>query len=60
MSRIVSRTSFPPVGRRFGRRAAVAAFGMDPGGAVSRVARHVFDSYFIAFFDAVNFGTLCF
>ena len=40
--------------------AAVAAFGMDPGGAVSRVARHVFDSYFLAFFDAVNFGTLCF
>ena len=59
MSRIVSRMSFRLLGGA-SVAAAVAAFGMDPGGAVSRVARHVFDSYFIAFFDAVNFGTLCF
>lgn len=59
MSRIVSRMSFRLLGGA-AVVAAVAASGMDPGGPVSRVARHVFDSYFIAFFDAVNFGTLCF
>ena len=59
MSRIVSRMSFRLLGGA-SVVAAVAAFGMDLGGSISRVARHVFDSYFIAFFDAVNFGTLCF
>ena len=59
MSRIVSRTSFRLLGGA-SVVAAVAASGMDLEGPVSRVARHVFDSYFIAFFDAVNFGTLCF
>ena len=60
MSRIVSRMSFRLLGGA-SVVAAVAAFGMDlGGGSISRVARHVFDSYFIAFFDAVNFGTLCF
>lgn len=59
MPRIVSRTSFRLLGGA-SVAAAVVAAGMDPGGSISRVARHVFDSYFIAFFDAVNFGTLCF
>ena len=28
--------------------------------SASRVGQYVFDAYFIAFIDAVNFGTLCF
>ena len=59
MPKPASRISFGLLGGALAV-AAAAAFHVDLGGLASRVARSVFDSYFIAFFDAVNFGTLCF
>ena len=38
---------------------ATVAAPVDWEGPVLRVAQYVFDAYFIAFIDAVSFGTLC-
>ena len=38
---------------------AAAAWPTDWFSSASQVAQYVFDAYFIAFVDAVNFGTLC-
>lgn len=38
---------------------ATAAAPVDWEGSVLRAAQYVFDAYFIAFIDAVSFGTLC-
>lgn len=37
-----------------------ATWPLDWYGSAARVAQFVFDAYFVAFIDAVNFGTLCF
>lgn len=37
-----------------------AGWPVDWGNTAIQLGQYVFDAYFIAFIDAVNFGTLCF